>query len=102
MKKTMVFTYDEFEFLIDEVTYGLVEIYYDAFDNIWCWSEAIIDDWNEWLKEYGEETEDEVNSFGNIIDDDGFVYAMLGKRFDAVVEEIIIDLYRERVAVIFK
>lgn len=103
MKKAIVFGYDEFENLVYDATYRTMGIYYNKIDEVWYFTEVSGDTdewWNEWLEEFGEEVEEEVNSFG--ADDDGFVYAMIGKNLNIVVDEIIIDFFNERVAVIFE
>lgn len=103
MKKAMVFSYEEFDNIVYEATYRTMGIYYNKLNEVWCFTEVTEDSdewWDEWLEEFGKDVEEEVNSFG--ADDDGFVYAMIGKRFDAVVDEVIIDFFNERVAVIFE
>ena len=100
MNKAIVFTYDEFEELVYDVTYGIVGINWDMYDG-WFWTEMFFEDeeWNEWLEEYGEETEAEINEFP---DDEDLVYHMIGKKFNATVKTVIVDVKGGEVAVIFE
>ena len=103
MKKVMTFDYEEFENLVYEVTYRTMSIGYDEFDSVWYFVEVsgYTDELREeWLEEFGKDALEEVISFNG--DDDRFVYAMIGKKFNAVVNEVIIDFCSGRVAVIFE
>lgn len=100
MKKSMVFGFDEFDTLVAEVTYGVVGFSYDAYDG-YHYTETMNDgEWDEWLEEYGEEAENEVNNYYD--DFEEFVRIMIGKKFDAVVEHIIVDYFKDMVAIIFE
>ena len=102
MKKAMVFTYEEFEKLVWEVTYDTMGIAYDMYDG-WFWTMRNFDtdeEYNEWLEEYGEEAEAESDD--RYDDDEGFVYRMIGKKFNAVVDTVIVDVKGNAVAVIFE
>lgn len=101
MNRAKVFTWKEFEELIEEITYGTMNVGYDISDG-WFFTERYFDtdeEYNEWLKEYGEDVETEVNSFEN---KEEFVYCMIDRKFDAVLQSIIVDIYADAVAVIFK
>ena len=100
MKKSMVYSFDEFDSLVAEVTYGVVEFFYDSFDGYHYIQTVNDDEWDEWEEEFGEEAGKEVDSFWGEWDE--FVVAMIGKKFDAVVEHIIVDYFKDMVAVIFK
>lgn len=100
MKKAIVFSFDKFDSLVAEVTYGVVGFSYDAFDGYHYIQTVNDDEWDEWGEEYGEEAGKEVDSFWGEWDE--FVVAMIGKKFDSVVEHIIVDYFKDMVAVIFK
>ena len=100
MKKSMVFSFDEFDALVAEVTYGVVGFSYDAYDGSHYVQTINDDEWDEWEEEYGEEAGREVDRFWEEWDE--FVIAMIGKKFEAVVDEVISDFFNERVAVIFE
>ena len=99
MKEAMVFSFDEFDTLVAEVTYGTVGFSYDAFDGYHYVETMNDDEWDEWIEEYGEDAEKEVNDFYDNFEE--FVYAMISKKFDAGVEHIIVDYFKDVVAVIF-
>jgi hypothetical protein len=100
MKKAMVFSFDEFDTLVVEVTYGVIGFSYDAFDGYHYVMTMNDDDWEEWEEEFGEEAKNDVDRFWD--DNNEFVVAMISKKFDAVVEHIIVDYFKDMVAVIFK
>lgn len=100
MKKSMVFSFDEFDSLVAEVTYGVIGFSYDAFDGYHYVMTMNDDDWEEWEEEFGEEAKNDVDRFWD--DNNEFVIAMIGKKFDAVVEHIIVDYFKDMVAVIFE
>ena len=100
MKKSMVFSFDEFDCLVAEVTYGVVGFSYDAFDGYHYIITMNDDDWEEWEEEFGEEAKNDVDRFWD--DNNEFVIAMIGKKFGAVVEHIIVDYFKDMVAVIFE
>lgn len=100
MKKSMVFSFDEFDSLVAEVTYGVVGFSYDAFDGYHYVMTMNDNEWDEWEEEYGEEAKNDVDRFWD--NNDEFVIAMIGKKFDAVVEHIIVDYFKDMVAVIFE
>ena len=100
MKKSMVFSFDEFDSLVAEVTYGVVGFSYDAFDGYHYIITMNDDEWDEWEEEFGEEAKNDVDSFWDEWEE--FVIAMIGKKFDAVVGNIIVDYFKDMVAVIFK
>lgn len=102
MKKCMVFTYDEFVELVWEVTYDTMDIAYDMYDG-WFWtfrSFETDEEYEEWLEIYGEEAETEIDD--RYEDDEDFIYSMIGKKFNAVVDTIIVDVKSNAVAVIFE
>ena len=100
MEKAMVFTCDEFEELIYEITYETVGVWQDHYDG-WGFAELDMSDgkWDEWFNKFGEAVEEEVISFEDVYE---FVYAMLDKKFGAKVQSIILDNHMDAVAVIFK
>lgn len=99
MKKSMVFTFDEFDTLVAEVTYGVVGFYYNTFDG-YHYLITMNDEWEDWEKEFGEEAKNDVDNFWDKADE--FVIAMIGKKYGEVVEHIIVDYFKDIVAVIFE
>ena len=100
MDEAMVFTLEEFEEFIYEVTYDTIGVCYDVFDGFSFVEVNMTDEqWDDWLKWYGVDVEKEINSFE---DDYEFVYTMLGKRFNAVVKNIVCDIQGNAVALIFE
>ena len=100
MKKCMVFSFDEFDTLVAEVTYGVVGFSYDAFDGYHYVMTMNDDEWDEWEEEFGKEAGKEVDNFWDEWDE--FVVVMIGKKFNMVVENIIVDYFKDAVAVIFE
>lgn len=100
MERCMVFSFNKFDSLVSEVTYGVVGFSYDC-HNGFHYIETINDDeWDEWLEEYGEEAKNEVND--NYDDFELFVGIMIGKKFNKVVLDIIVDYFKDTVVVIFE
>lgn len=99
MKKAMVFTCDEFENLIYEITYETVGLWMEY--NDWGLAELSIEDeeYDKWLSKFGEEIEEKVNSFEDVYE---LVYAMLDEKYNEKVDSIILDESMDTVAVIFK
>lgn len=114
MKKAMVFNLEEFEELIMNVCYDVVSVIFYDLDG-WFFTETIFasDDvyfeWEETLDEEAMKDLMEAGWFNDIADGEetsfnarDFSYSMIGKRFDAVVENIIVDTDNDAVAVIFE
>lgn len=103
MKKAMIFNLYEFEELVSEVTYGVMG-FYNTMNDGWYWMITMNDDdWEEFADTYGKDAKKELDKFAfDELENGDFAYSMIGKRFDAIVEEIVIDFYNERVAVIFE
>lgn len=102
MKKAMVFTYEEFEELVWEVTYNTVSIGCDMSNGwFWCVHEFSNEvEYEAWLENYGEEASEKLDDLYD--DENDFVYRMIGKKFGAVVETIVVDVIGDAVAVIFE
>ena len=100
MKKSMAFIFDEFDALVAEVTYGVVGFYYDAFSGYHYTTTMNDEEWDEWLENHDEEAEKEVRKYWG--EEDEFVIAMIGKKFGMTVEHIIVDYFKDMVAVIFE
>jgi hypothetical protein len=61
------------------------------------------DDWDKFWEVHEEDLEEEMaNYICNECDGEELVHAMIGKKFDAVVENIIVDYFKDTVAVIFE
>lgn len=114
MKKAMVFNLEEFEELIMNVCYDVVSVIFYDLDG-WFFTETIFADedayfnWEETIDEEAKADLMEAGWFNDIIDDEeisfdaqDFAYSMISKRFDAVVENIIVDTDNGAVAVIFE
>lgn len=114
MKKAMVFNLEEFEELIMNVCYDVVSVIFYDLDG-WFFTEtqfANDDTYFEWEQTLDEEAMAdlmEAGWFNDIVDDketsfdvQDFAYSMIGKRFNAVVENIIVDTDNGAVAVIFE
>lgn len=114
MKKAMVFNLEEFEELIMNVCYDVVGVIFYDLDG-WFFTETIFADedayfnWEETIDEEAKEDLMEAGWFGDIADDEessfdarDFAYSMIGKRFNAVVESVIVDTNNGAVAVIFE
>ena len=102
MNKAMIFTWSEFEELIWEVSYETIGIAYEMCDG-WFWTVRNFDtdeEYDEWLEEYGEEAEEEIEELYD--DEEGFIYRMIGKKFNKVVNIIIVDIKSDAIAVIFE
>lgn len=114
MKKAMVFNLEEFEELIMNVCYDVVSIIFYDLDG-WFFTETIFaneDAYFDWEETIDEEAKADLMGagwFNGIIDGEetsfnaqDFAYSMIGKRFNAVVESVIVDADNDAVAVIFE
>lgn len=114
MKKAMVFNLEEFEELIMNACYDVVSIIYYDLDG-WFFTETIFADedayfdWEETIDEEANADLMEAGWFNDIVDGEetsfnaqDFAYSMIGKRFNAIVENIIVDTDNGAVAVIFE
>lgn len=103
MNKSMVFSFDEFDILVAEVTYGTVGFSYDAFDGFHYVETMDDDEWDEFLEIHEKDLEEEMaNYVCTEWDEEELVYAMIGKKFDMVVKHIIVDYFEDMVAIIFE
>ena len=100
MKNAMAFSFNEFDALVAEVTYGVVGFSYDDRDGFHYIETMNDDEWDEWLEEYGEEAEEEVNNYYDNFE--LFVGAMISKKFDEIVIDIIVDYFKDTVVVLFE
>lgn len=114
MKKAMVFNLEEFEELVMNACHDVVSIIYYDLDG-WFFAEtnfASDDAYFEWEQILDDEAMADLMGagwFNDIIDDEetsfdvqDFAYSMIGKRFNAVVESVIVDTDNGAVAVIFE
>ena len=102
MNKAMVFTYEEFQKLVREVSYDTMDVELDMC-NEWFWYVREFSnelEYNAWLEEYGEEAEVEADDRYN--DEEEFICRMIGRKFDAVVRTVVTDVINDVVAVIFE
>lgn len=100
--RVVIFTYNEFEKFINEATYTIISIARNSYE--WFWLERNFSEdgeWEEWLEEYGEEAEKEYNSPYND-NDEAFIYRMIGKKLNAIVKKVVVDVNSDIVVVIFE
>lgn len=112
--KVVSFTYKEFKELLEKITYGTIDIEYES--NEWFFIQAVIDDeleLNEWklmLEEKKVSFKEVQAELGEMMDEDGFIlpdgktfaYRMIGKKLNAIVKEVVVDVSSDIVVVIFE